>query len=317
MGTNTFLKVLPEMVAFLRVAELGSFSAAAHQLGTTPSAVSRQVSRLENQLGAQLLQRTTRRLRLTEAGSAAFDRCRVLARAAQEVMQVAQSTAGVPRGRLCISAPKAFARHVLHSLLLRFLAQWPEVDVHLMATDHDLDPVADGVDLVIRVTRHPPEGLAARRLMRVQQVLCASPSYLAATPAIAHPLDLLMHNCLTLGEAAHDRRWRFRQADAEVEVEVNGRYSVNHSALRLDAVVAGMGLCTVPDYVARAALDDGTVVQVLPGWDFLGNYGGDVYALYPPSRFLPTSMRALIDHLVAAMPADGAINPGPPSVPAQ
>lgn len=120
VGTNTFLTVLPEMVAFLRVAELGSFSAAARHLGTTPSAVSRQVARLERELGVQLLQRTTRRLRLTETGNAAFVHCRELVTAGQRVMQVAQRQASSPRGRLCISAPKAFARHVLHPLLLRF-----------------------------------------------------------------------------------------------------------------------------------------------------------------------------------------------------
>ncbi|MGA8008016.1 MAG: LysR family transcriptional regulator [Thiomonas sp.] len=314
MGTNAFLTVLPEMVTFLRVAELGSFSAAARQLGTTPSAVSRQVSRLEQELGVQLIHRTTRQLRLTDAGHEALGRCRDLVAAAQAIMQVAQHQAGGPRGQVCISAPKAFARHVLHPLLLRFLAAYPEVNLHLMATDHDVDPIREGVDLVIRVTRRPPEGLAARRLMPVQQLLCAAPGYLAARSAIAHPSDLTAHSCLTLGEDAHDRRWRFRQGETVAEVAVEGRYAVNHSALRLDAMLAGLGICTLPDYVARAAINNGTAVQVLPDWDFQGNYGGDAYALYPPSRFVSPALRALIDHLAASLAIQAAINPPIPAV---
>ncbi len=184
-----------------------------------------------------------------------------------------------------------------------------------MATDLHVDPVRDGIDLVIRVTRSPPEGLAARKLMPVQQVLCATPGYLAARPAIHHPADLAAHSCLALGEDAQDRRWRFRQGDSAVEVVVDGRYAVNHSALRLDAMLADLGICSLPDYVARSALDSATAVQVLPDWDFQGNYGGDAYALYPPSRFVSPALRALIDHLAAALAAEVAFNP-PPAVPA-
>ena len=301
MSTNAFLSVLPEMVTFLRVAEFGSFSAAARQLGTTPSAVSRQVSRLEKHLGVQLILRTTRQLRLTAAGDAARVRCGELVAAAQAVMQVPQQIAGTPKGSICISAPKAFARHVLHPLLLQFLAQWPQVQLQLIATDHEVDPFREGVDLMIRVTRHPPEGFAARELMQVEQVLCAAPAYLAAHPAITHPSDLAVHSCLPLGEDAHDRCWRFRQGDTETEVVVQGRYTVNHSALRLEAMLAGLGLCTLPDYVARHALENRSAVQVLPDWNFLGNYGGSAYALYPPSRFVSPTLRALIGHLAAAL----------------
>ena len=317
VGTNAFLTVMPEMVAFLRVAELGSFSAAARQLGTTPSAVSRQVSRLEKHLGVQLIQRTTRQLRLTRAGEAAFVRCSELAAAAHAVLQVPQQLADNPKGHFCLSAPTAFARHVLHPLLLQFLAQWPQVDLHLIATDRDVDPIRESVDLMIRVTRHPPKGLAARELMPVRQVLCATPTYLAANPAITHPADLSAHSCLPLGEHAHDGRWRFRQGDIETEVSVQGRYAVNHSALRLDAMLAGLGLCPLPDYVARPALKNGTAVQVLPDWDFLGNYGGSAYALYPPSRFVSPTLRALIDHLAAALATGAPVSRPARAAPAQ
>jgi DNA-binding transcriptional LysR family regulator len=259
------------------------------------------VSRLEKELGVQLIQRTTRQLRLTEAGVEAFSRCRDLAAAAQATMQVTQRHAGSPQGRVCISAPKAFARHVLHPLLLRFLRQYPEVDVHFVVTDVDVDPIREAVDLVVRITRKPPEGLAMRKLMPVRQILCATPRYLASRPAIVRPADLTGHSCLFLGEEAHDNRWRFRRADALVEVLVGGRYVVNHSALRLDAMLSDLGVCSLPDYVAHESLQSGTAIQVLPDWELQGRYGGDAYVLYPPSRFMGSALRALIDHLAEAL----------------
>jgi DNA-binding transcriptional LysR family regulator len=156
VGTNAFIDVLPEMVAFARVAALGSFSAAAAQLGLTPSAVSRQVARLEKTLGVQLIQRTTRQLRLTEAGIEAFAHCSDLVAAAQATLDVAQLHAGEPRGLVRLSAPREFARSVLHPHVLTFLGLWPEVDVQLIVEDHDIDPIREGVDLVVRITTDPP-----------------------------------------------------------------------------------------------------------------------------------------------------------------
>jgi DNA-binding transcriptional LysR family regulator len=307
VGTNQFLKVLPEMVTFVRVAELGSFSAAATQLGMTPSAVSRQVSRLEKELGVQLIRRTTRQLRLTEPGIEAFEQCAQLVAAAQATMQIAHQYVERPMGRVRLSAPKAFARHVLHPLILDFLARHPQVDVQLIVADRDIDPIREGVDLVVRLTQHPPEGLAARKLMRVEHILCATPSYLAQTSAIAHPQDLIAHSCLYLGEQERDNRWRFQRGDETANVLVDGRYVANHSEIRLAGVLAGLGVGCLPDFMARAALDAGSVVRVLADWEFLANYHGHAYVLYPPSRFMAPKCRVLIDHLVAHLgPRDPA-----------
>ena len=302
MGTNSFLKVLPEMVTFLRVAELGSFSAAADLLGMTPSAASRQVQRLEKEIGVQLLQRTTRQLRLTEPGAEAFARCRELVAAAQGTMDIAQQFSKKPSGLVRISAPKAFARRVLHPHLLDFLQRYPAVDVQLIVEDRDIDPIREGVDLVVRLTTTPPEGLVARPLMPVAHVLCASPHYLAQNDAIGHPRDLIAHSCLSLGEHERDNHWRFRKGeDEEAEVAVRGRYVSNHSEVRLEAALAGLGVACVPVFMVRDALKDGSVVQVLPGWEFQGNYHGHAWILYPPSRFTAPKCRVLIDHLLDAL----------------
>jgi DNA-binding transcriptional LysR family regulator len=297
-STNEFLKVLPEMVTFVRVAELGSFSAAATDLEMTPSAVSRHVSRLERNLKIQLIQRTTRHLRLTEAGLEAFARCTDLVSAAQATMQVAQLHSLSPQGCLRLSAPKAFARRVMQPLILDFLAAHAEVDVRLLVTDRDVDPIKDGIDLVVRLTRTPPEGLAARALCAVESILCATPQYLAQHGPIEHPRDLATRSCLFLGENPSDYRWRFRRDDDSVDVAVNGRYAVNHTEMRLGGVLAHFGVGSVPDFVARPAMQQGAIVRVLPDWQLQSAYSGHAYVLYPPNRFLPPKCRVLIDYLV-------------------
>jgi DNA-binding transcriptional LysR family regulator len=306
VGPNSFLKVLPEMVAFLRVAELGSFSAAADLLGITPSAASRQVKRLEKEIGVQLLQRTTRQLRLTEAGAEAFERCRELAAAAQDTMALAQRFSAEPRGLVRLSAPKAFARRVLHPLVLDFLARHPAVDVQLIVEDRDIDPIREGVDLVVRLTTEPPEGLVARRLMAVAHILVAAPAYLEGHAAIAHPRDLAAHSCLSLGEHERDNHWRFsRPGEDDVEVTVHGRYIANHSEMRMEAATAGLGVACVPAFSAQQALGDGRVARVLGDWEFRGNYHGHAWILYPPNRFTVPKCRVLIDHLVARLGTEG------------
>ncbi|WP_395318955.1 LysR family transcriptional regulator [Variovorax sp. UC74_104] len=308
MGTNSFLKVLPEMVTFVRVAELGSFSAAADLLGMTPSAASRQVKRLEKEIGVQLLQRTTRQLRLTEPGAEAFARCRELVLAAQGAMEIGQQFAAGPSGLVRISAPKAFARRVLHAHILEFLRRYPDVDVQLIVADRDVDPIREGVDLVVRLTTKPPEGLVARQLMPVAHILCASPRYLAAHGPIEHPGDLAAHSCLSLGEHERDNHWRFGKSEGgdEAEVIVRGRYVSNHSEVRLEGALADLGVAVVPAFVAQEALDAGSLVRVLTGWEYRGNYRGHAYVLYPPNRFMAPKCRALVDHLTSALSASSS-----------
>ncbi|URI10785.1 LysR family transcriptional regulator [Aquincola tertiaricarbonis] len=301
MGNDDFLKVMHELVAFVRVAEAGSFSTAARRQGQTPSAVSRQVARLERAMGVSLLQRSTRQLRLTDAGLEVLERGREMVAAAQATLRVAEGHVGEPRGRVRISAPKAFARHVLHQPLLDFLQRHRQVDVQLLVADRPVDPLREGIDLVVRLTDDPPQGLVARALMPVRQWVVASPGYLAAHEAIQRPEDLMAHSCLSLGEQARDSRWRFSRADEAVEVVADGRYTVNHSEMRLAAVEAGLGVGCVPDFVAHEALAAGRVVRLLPEWAFDTNYQGVAYLLFSASCYTAPKMRALIDHLVAAL----------------
>lgn len=298
MGTNDFLEVLPEMVTFVRVAERGSYSAAADDLQITPSAASRHVSKLEKVLGLQLIHRTTRQFRLTEAGKEAFEKCRELVAAAQGAMQVAQRFMEKPQGLIRVSAPKAFAKHVLHPLVLGFLKLYPDVDVQLLVTDRKIDPIHEGVDLVVQLTKYPAENLASRRLMQVEHIICATPDFLAKTPPIKHPIDLIGLSCLYIGEQEKDNWWRFCKGKTVEDVLVKGRYVANHSELRLDAILAGMGVGCIPDFVARQALAQGQIKRLLADWEFEANYHGTVHVLYPQNRFLAPKCRVFIDYLV-------------------
>ena len=309
MRTDDFLEVMQELVAFVRVAEAGSFSAAARRHGLTPSAVSRQVARLERAMGVSLLLRTTRQLRLTEAGLAVLEHGREMVAAAAATMRVAEGHVGAPKGMVRISAPKAFARHVLHRPLLSFLQRYPDVDVHLLVVDRPVDPLREGIDLVVRLTDDPPRGMVARPLMPVRQLVLASPAYLAAHEAIRIPQDLMAHSCMAIGEQERDSRWRFVRDGDELEVAVAGRFTVNHSELRLAAVESGLGVGCVQDFVARDALAAGRVVHLLPEWAFDTNYQGMATLLFTASRYTTPKVRALIDHLVAAL------NPSPEPLP--
>lgn len=304
MSTNDFLEVMHELVAFVRVAEAGSFSAAARLHGLTPSAVSRQVARLEKTMGVALLQRSTRQLRLTQAGLEVLERGREMVAAAKATMRVAEGHVGAPKGLVRISAPKAVSRHLLHQPLLDFMQRYADVDVHLLVVDRLVDPLREGVDLVVRLTDDPPPGLVARALMPVRQVVLASPAYVATHAPIQTPNDLLAHSCISLGEQEHDNRWRFVRGNDEVEVAVAGRYTVNHSEMRLEAIEAGLGVGCVPEFVARDALAAGRVVRLLPDWTYDNLYQGTAYLLFSASRYTTPKVRALIDHLVAALQKD-------------
>lgn len=298
---NTPLENLTDMAVFARVVDAGSFSAAARQLGLTPSAVSRQVARLEAALHVRLLERSTRKLRLTEAGSAAYSRCQTLVAAAREVMALSDTQSATPRGLVRVSMPKAIGRQVIHPLMPAFLARYPEVDVQLIITDRVVDLFEEAVDLAIRPTDAPPPGLAGRPLMQVHHRVCASPNYLRAHGTPQHPRELAQHSCLYLGEDERDRDWRFRKDGDEVTVRVSGRYVANHSEVRLDGALQHLGLASLPDFTARQALASGQLVTVLSDWTHVTDYAGTAWLLYPPNRYLPAKLRVWIDFVVAGL----------------
>lgn len=299
MNPNELFALLPDMAVFARVVDTGNFSLAARQLGSTPSTVSRQIKRLEEALATRLLERSTRKVRVTESGAQVARYCREMVSAASGAVDAAAHLGGKPRGKVSVSAPSQFARTVIHPLVPGFLRAYPEVDLQLLYSDRDVDPLADDIDLVIRLTERPPPGLAGRRLGSVRWVLCASQAYLDARGTPREPRELAQHDCIYLGETPDDNRWRLRRGTHTQTVEVHGRYIANHAGARLEAAHEDFGIANVPEFTAENALARGELVHVLPDWTLEGQaYVGSVWLLYPPNRFLPLKVRALIDYLV-------------------
>jgi DNA-binding transcriptional LysR family regulator len=298
MSTNRPLELLIEMTLFVRVVEAGSFSEAARQVGLSPSAVSRSIARLEKALATRLLQRTTRKLRLSESGEETYKRCRDMVNAAKSVMELSNQHAHEAEGLIRISVPKAVGRFLIHPHMPAFLRRYPKVDVQLILDDRYVDLIDDNVNLTMRITDQPPPGLIGRQLLTVEHLVCATPQYLTQHGAPQHPHDLADHSCIYLGEIPGDAHWKFKKGAKTATVDVHGRYVANHTEVRLDAVLHHLGIGSLPYFTARQALQQGLIVQVLPDWTFKTAYCGGLWLLYTPTRYLPLKVRVFIDYLV-------------------
>ncbi|MCL9675036.1 LysR family transcriptional regulator [Acinetobacter sp. ACZLY 512] len=297
MSTNQSIHYLQEMAIFVKVVETGSFSETARQMGATPSAISRAISRLEKVLGTRLLQRTTRKLRLSESGQQIYVNCLDMVNAAQAVMESSGQFHSEPQGTVRMSVPKAVGHFMLHPYMPEFFQRYPKIDVQMLLEDRYVDFIDDGVDLAIRITDHPPGGLMGRRLIEINHLLCATPQYLAEHGTPGQPQDLKQHSCIYLGEQPSDSKWKFQQGSKTITVQVSGRYSANHTGIRLDAALKHIGIASLPYFVARHALQDGRLIQVLPDWYFKTYYSGDAWLLYPPTRHLPPKLSVFIQFL--------------------
>lgn len=297
MSTNQSIHYLQEMAIFVKVVETGSFSETARQMGATPSAISRAISRLEKVLGTRLLQRTTRKLRLSESGQQIYVNCLDMVNAAQAVMESSGQFHSEPQGTVRMSVPKAVGHFMLHPHMPEFFQRYPKIDVQMLLEDRYVDFIDDGVDLAIRITDHPPGGLMGRRLIEINHLLCATPEYLAEHGTPEQPQDLKQHSCIYLGEQPSDSKWKFQQGSKTITVQVSGRYSANHTGIRLDAALKHIGIASLPYFVARHALQDGRLIQVLPDWYFKTYYSGDAWLLYPPTRHLPPKLSVFIQFL--------------------
>ncbi|WP_151820023.1 LysR family transcriptional regulator [Acinetobacter soli] len=297
MSTNQSIHYMQEMAIFVKVVETGSFSETARQMGATPSAISRAISRLEKVLGTRLLQRTTRKLRLSESGQQIYVNCLDMVNAAQAVMESSGQFHSEPQGTVRMSVPKAVGHFMLHPHMPEFFQRYPKIDVQMLLEDRYVDFIDDGVDLAIRITDHPPGGLMGRRLIEINHLLCATPQYLAEHGTPEQPQDLKQHSCIYLGEQPSDSKWKFQQGSKTITVQVSGRYSANHTGIRLDAALKHIGIASLPYFVARHALQDGRLIQVLPDWYFKTYYSGDAWLLYPPTRHLPPKLSVFIQFL--------------------
>ncbi|WP_112167045.1 LysR family transcriptional regulator [Klebsiella sp. WCHKl090539] len=301
------LSLLPDLALFAQIVEQGSFSAVARQAGATPSAISRSVSRLEQEMGCKLLHRTTRKLRLSEPGKTVYEHALEMLESARLAIDSASSTQAVAQGKLTLSVPKAVGRFAIHPLMLEFFTRYPQVDVCLRLEDRVLDFIDDGIDLALRITPSPSPGLHGKPLMTISHVICATPGYLEQYGKPRTPQDLRDHSCISLGETPADARWKFRRGGKTETIQTHGRYAANHTAVRLDAVKQNLGIGSLPLFTAREALARGEIVQVLPEWEFISSYSGQLWLLWSGNKHMPARMRAMIDYLSEKMqPASGS-----------
>lgn len=294
--------LLPDLATFVTIVEHGNFSTAARITGATPSAISRCVSRLEQEMGSKLLHRTTRKLALTETGKSVYEHALDMLEAAQQAMDSGSSVQTVAQGKLTVSVPKAVGRFVIHPLIPEFLERYPQIDVCLRLEDRYMDLIDDGVDLALRITSTPSPGLYGKPLMPVTHVICATPEYLRRAGTPQHPHDLRAHSCISLGETPADSRWKFTLQEKTEIVQTHGRYAANHTGVRLDAVKRHVGIGSLPLFTAREALEKGEIVQVLPEWAFISSYTGELWLLWTRNKHMPARMRAMINYLNEKMP---------------
>ena len=297
MDTNKLIPLLSDMAILVTVVEQGNFSKAAKKLGVTPSAVSRQISRLEDALGIKLLQRTTRQLALTESGTLTFNYCKQMIESAEQAVNASRSATSTVSGLLRVAAPKSLANKVLRPLFVEFLKRYPDIQLHLKVTDRILDPIHDGVDFLIHINDYPIEALVNVKMGRVEQVLCASPDFLKNQPLPTHPDDLKYLACICLGENMTDNRWQFSNKNQKTTVQVTGSYLLNHSEMRRDAIEQGFGIGPLPDYIAQQGIETGKLIPLLEDWQLQGNYQGDICLQYVQSKYMPNKNRVFIDFM--------------------
>ena len=290
------MSVPSDMTAFVRAVELGGFSVAAREMGLTPSAISKLVTRLEDRLGVRLLNRTTRRLALTPEGEAYYHRSqRILADIAEAENEVALFRAQ-PKGLLRVNVGTAFGMHQLSPALPGFLSRHPEVQVELMMTDRVVDLIEEGADLGIRMGTLPDSSLVARRIADVERVICASPSYLKRHGTPRKPQDLPRHNCLSMAQSPQLRRWPFESRDGVKHVEVNGNATSSSADALLHLALQGLGNIRLTDVIVGGAIGEGRLVPLLTDVHHVEPV--PLHAVYPQGRHRSPRVAAMIDYLV-------------------
>lgn len=283
-----------DMLLFAQVVKARSFSGAALRLGISKSRVSKAVARLETELGVRLLQRSTRRLSLTEVGEAYFEHCdRIL-----DELALADNTVSSlhqePRGRLKFSAPVAFSTLHVAPALPDFMAQYPDVSVDMTISDRLVDLVEEGYDLALRIAPEPGLNLVARRLAPIRRKICASPSYLARRGIPRVPEDLVGHNCLDYTYMNAQGFWHLQGPQGDASVAVSGTLRINDDEALSQAVLGGLGLALLPTFIIGSELQAGRLVEVLPGYVPVERF---IYAVHLPNRHLPLKVRAFVDFL--------------------
>jgi DNA-binding transcriptional LysR family regulator len=301
---------LTAMQVFSEVAQRGSFTAAAEHLGMTRVMATRYVAQLEKWLGGRLLQRSTRRISMTEAGEACLAQCRQML----ELSAVMEDRSGqrdqTPKGQLRITTSMSFGVAHLAAAISDYLGQYPLVAVDMLMVDHAVNLIEDRVDLAIRIAGELDPNLVARRIAPCRSVICASPGYISRHGQPHRPEDLARHNCLSYSNFGKGE-WRFTRAGEAVSVPIAGNLSANEATFLNQATLAGAGVAQQPTYLAGPLIRSGQLRQLLPDWKPPELTIWDVYL---SRRHVPAALRTLLDFLVERFDQNPAWEPDCPSV---
>jgi len=288
---------LQDLEVFVQVVNSGNFAKAAVALDINPSAISRRISQLEDQLGVRLFNRTTRSLSLTEVGERYFNRCLRILADLEEADREAKQHSEAPQGLLHISCSTLFAHSYLLQWIPEFLVDYPRMSIQLALTDDVIDVVANGIDIAIRVSELADSSLITRRLVSDHRIICAAPAYLDRYGTPKTPDDLAVHNCLALN--AHKttlNQWRFRDPVGIREISVSGNFTVNSGVALYEALLEGLGIARVSLFLVHKALESGQLIRILAEYEDENNLG--IYAIFPSNRYLLPKVQCFVEFLV-------------------
>ncbi len=297
------MSTLPDfegLAMFAKVAEERSFAAAARALGVSVATVSRAVARLEERLGARMLNRTSRQLALTEFGRTVADSALRVLHEAEQVEGAARELSARPRGLVRLAVPMSFGMRWVAPLLPEFLRAYPDVSVDLHLSDATVDLVGQGFDAALRIAVLPDSSLVAKKLCPVAQVLVAAPAYLERFGTPRHPAELDDHACLGYCHRARIDTWRFTRAGETVDVKPSGPLRATNADALLPTVLAGLAIAEFPEFIAAEYVRDGRLATLLDDWAMAR---GGLYFVTPSARTRPAKVEALAEffarHLAA------------------
>ncbi|WP_408950961.1 LysR family transcriptional regulator [Lysobacter sp. Hz 25] len=287
-----------ELEAFEAILQHGSFTAAAKQLQVTPGAITRRLNTLEARLGAKLLNRSTRRLSLTESGRHYYAE---VAPALAQILAAGERVhdlSAQPRGELRVSVPMNFGRLYVMPHVEAFLQRWPGIDLDLQFDDRFVDLIGAGFDAAIRIGALSDSRLVARRIAQTRRILVASPDYLARRGAPRTPAELIEHDCLHYTLFRDTPTWEFHRDREPLRVPVRGRLKANYGVPLVDAAVHGRGILQTATFAVAEELASGRLVEVMPDWSLLPI---GIYAVYPSRDYRPRKVEAFIDFVEATI----------------
>jgi len=288
------MKQLDGMAIFAKVVQAGSFTAAAATLGLSKSSVSKRISRLEDHLGARMLNRTTRRLNLTEVGAAYYQRCARILAEVEEAELAVTSLHAEPRGTIKVNAPVSFGIQHIAPAIPAFMERHPDLRVDIDLNDRMVDLIEEGYDVAVRILKLSDSTLIARNLAPFRRVVCASPGYWRRHPMPRTPQGLKGHNCLLYTYQQSQEEWRFQGPQGAMAVKVSGNLRANNGNVLLAAALGGSGVCVLPAFIAGGDLRAGRLVAALRDFE---EADLSIYAVYPHARHLSAKVRALVDFL--------------------